>query len=142
MAKSSRRSAEAPQSHAPASPQLPGSPQQIASTFQADPFINTYCNHSKVGLSQWDFYITFGQIVETSEGTIAAKEEISIKFSPPYFKTLVGSMLEALQQWETTFGEIKQGLGQGYTPGRMTDAMERLRDMLEKSEKTEKSRGS
>jgi len=141
MAKSSRRNAESPQSHTHASPQPPGLPQQIGSTFQADSFINTYCNHSKVGLSQWDFYVTFGQIVETSAGAIAAREEISIKFSPPYFKTLVGSMLEALQQWETTFGEIKQGLGQGYTPGRMTEAMEKLREMLEKNEMAEKPRG-
>ncbi len=105
----------------------------ITKFVQSDLYRNLYCNNVRVTVSQWDLGLAIGHIVENEEGISIVREEASVKFSPPFFKVLVGSFTAALQQWEATFGEIPVGLGQAHNATNMSNLFEALKVALEPS---------
>jgi hypothetical protein len=98
-----------------------------------------YANHTKIGITQWDFTVTFGQTTENNEGKNIIEEVISIRFSPQYFKNFANTILASVQQWEATFGEIQIGLGQGANIAGMTAVFEGIKQILENAENQNKS---
>jgi hypothetical protein len=103
----------------------------ISKTVKADDFKTSYANHTRMGITQWDLHLIFGQTTEDSAGGVVVKEDTLVRFSPQYFKVFVETMTKALQQWETVFGEIPPGLGQDFRPQGLTDAFGKLREVLE-----------
>lgn len=89
-----------------------------------------YSNYSKVGITQWDFSVSFGQSLENKEGESLFEERVAIKFSPQYFKAMVLSLANAMERWEQTFGEIPSGLGQRPNTQGIDQAFDRLKGVL------------
>ena len=94
-----------------------------------------YCNHVRMGISQWDLGLLFGEQIEGDDGLAIVRQDIAVKFSPPFFKSLVESMVEALKQWEANFGKIPTGPGQSNNSQMMSGAFEALRSALEAKDK-------
>ncbi len=111
-------------------PVAPSLPQPITKVTQSDTYETIYANHTKVSITQWDFAINFGQIVETKDAESVIKESISVRFSPQYFKAMTVSLAAALQQWESAFGPLEAGLGQKVNTAGMTNAFNALKDAL------------
>jgi hypothetical protein len=103
----------------------------ISRTIRAGDFKVSYANHTRMGITQWDLHLIFGQTAEDSTGGVVVMEDTLVRFSPQYFKVFVETMTKALQQWETVFGEIPPGLGQDFRPQGLTDAFGKLREVLE-----------
>jgi hypothetical protein len=91
--------------------QAPPHQMLVAQSFQSENYRTIYSNYAKVGITQWDFTLIFGMNIEKNAQNVY-EEQVAIKFSPQYFKSLVGSLTESLRQWEQAFGEIQSGLGQ------------------------------
>lgn len=107
----------------------------VLNSVQSPSYRTLYSNQVKIGICQWDMSLIMGQIVENAEGNTLVVEECSVKFSPMYFKNLVGALNVALQQWESLFGEIPVGLGQAHSPERMAGAFEKLKGVLKSADK-------
>ncbi|HQT65129.1 MAG: hypothetical protein B7Z75_09385 [Acidocella sp. 20-57-95] len=120
-----------PKENAPEIPEVSGAPPVglIVKYTQSDTYRTVYSNHSKVGISQWDFTVMFGQAIE-KDGQNVIEESIAIKFSPQYFKTIVASLSGAVAQWEATFGEIQTGLGQSFNEQGMNAAFDNIKGVL------------
>ncbi len=108
----------------------------VLESTQSPSYKTLYSNQVKIGISQWDMSLIMGQIVENAQGNSMVLEECSVKFSPMYFKNLVGALNVALQQWEALFGEIPVGLGQAHSPEKMAGAFEKLKGVLKNADKT------
>jgi hypothetical protein len=94
-----------------------------------------YCNNVRIGITQWDFALQVGQTVDGEDGAAIVRQDVTVKFSPQFFKSLVGSMTATLKYWETTFGEIPMGLGQVANTDNLSEAFETLKGVLEASDK-------
>ena len=94
-----------------------------------------YSNHVRIGITQWDLGVSLGQLTEGDDGSVIVRQDIGVKFSPPFFKSLVETMVEALKQWEANFGEIPTGPGQFNNSQVMSRAFEALRSELEAKDK-------
>ena len=94
-----------------------------------------YCNHVRMTISQWDLGLLIGEQTEGDDGSAIVRQDIAVKFSPPFFKSLVESLVEALRLWEGTFGEIPTGPGQSNYLQGMSGAFETLRSALEAKDK-------
>ena len=111
-------------------PIAPSLSQPITKVIQSDTYKTIYSNFSKVSVTQWDFAISFGQIVETKDAETVCEETISVRFSPQYFKAMIASLTGALQQWESTFGPLEAGLGQEGNAAGMAKVFDTLKDAL------------
>lgn len=98
-----------------------------------------YCNNVRIAITQWDFALQVGQIVDGDDGAAIVRQDVTVKCSPQLFKFLVGSMTATLKYWETTFGEITTGLGQVANTDNLSEAFETLKGVLEAGEKKAKS---
>ncbi len=114
-------------------------PQFAIKSVKTGDYHTIYSNFSKIGISQWDLSVIFGQIIESSESENVAEETICIKFSPQYFKVLAESLNTAISQWESLFGVIPLGLGQGGNAPGMAKAFDTLKGVLVAIEKQTKA---
>ena len=94
-----------------------------------------YCNNVRVGITQWDMSLLIGLLIEDDGGATAVRQDITVKFSPQFFKLLVATMTETLKHWEATFGQIASGPGQSSNTQNMSAVFEALRDVLKAGDK-------
>lgn len=104
-----------------------GAPTKIV---KADSYRTIYANYSKVGISQWDISIIFGQTLDSENDETAIEELVCVRFSPQYFKAMASSLTAALSQWESLFGELQNGPGQSPNLEGMEESFARLRDKI------------
>ena len=85
-------------------------PQQSAPKIQlcntAD-YRENYSNSVQVRVSLWDFFLSFGTIVQNAPDNVQIHNFQGIFLSPQQAKALANVLAQNVQQYESTFGEIK-----------------------------------
>jgi len=67
----------------------------------------TYANSVQVRLNVWDFFLVFGTVSQSSPDTVQIRNFQGIYLSPQQAKALSNLLLQNVQQYEATFGEIR-----------------------------------
>ena len=66
-----------------------------------------YANSVQVRVSLWDFFLTFGTIIQTSADTVNIQNFQGIFLSPQQAKALANVLNQNISQYEAAFGEIR-----------------------------------
>jgi hypothetical protein len=66
-----------------------------------------YANSVQVRLNLWDFFLVFGTVSQTAPDSVNIRNFQGIYLSPQQTKALANLLSQNIQQYETTFGEIK-----------------------------------
>ncbi len=85
-------------------------PQQTAPKIQlsnTNDYRESYANSVQVRVSLWDFYLMFGTINQSSADAVSIHNFQGIFLSPQQAKALANMLAQNVQQYESTFGEIK-----------------------------------
>ena len=77
---------------------------QLSST--AD-YREAYSNSVQVRVSLWDFFLSFGTITQNAPDAVHINNFQGIFLSPQQAKALANVLQQNVQQYESTFGEIK-----------------------------------
>jgi hypothetical protein len=85
-------------------PQPPPAKIQMINT--AD-YREGYTNSVQVRVSLWDFFLSFGIIHQPTPENVTIHNFQGIYLSPQQAKALVNVLQQNVQQYESTFGEIK-----------------------------------
>ena len=85
-------------------PQQP--PPKITLTSSAD-YRENYCNSVQVRVSLWDFFLLFGTMNQAAPDAVSIQNYQGIYLSPQQAKALFNVLQQNVQQYESTFGEIK-----------------------------------
>lgn len=67
----------------------------------------SYANSVQVRLNLWDFFLVFGTINQTAADSVTIRNFQGIYISPQQAKALSNLLQQNIQQYESTFGEIK-----------------------------------
>jgi flagellar protein FlaG len=67
----------------------------------------SYANSIQVRLNLWDFFLVFGTINQTAPDSVNIRNFQGIYLSPQQAKALSNLIQQNIQQYESTFGEIK-----------------------------------
>jgi flagellar protein FlaG len=67
----------------------------------------SYANSVQVRLNLWDFFLVFGTINQTAPDSVNIRNFQGIYLSPQQAKALSNLIQQNIQQYESTFGEIK-----------------------------------
>src|SRR5579872_2890860 len=81
---------------------------------QTSEYREGYANSVQIRMSLWDFLLLFGTINPTSSDTLFIQNFQGIYLSPQQAKALHNMLQQNINQYESTFGEIKlepQGAG-------------------------------
>src|SRR5215471_2941534 len=84
--------------------QQPATKIQLSST--AD-YREAYANSVQVRVSLWDFFLMFGTINQTAPDSVSVQNYQGVFLSPQQAKALSNVLAQNVQQYESTFGEIK-----------------------------------
>ncbi len=74
-----------------------------------------YANSVQVRLNLWDFFLVFGTVNQTAPDAVTIRNFQGIYLSPQQAKALSNLLSQNIQQYETTFGEIRLGPPAGET---------------------------
>jgi hypothetical protein len=85
-------------------PQQPAPKIQLSNT---NDYRENYANSVQVRVSLWDFYLMFGTINQSSAEAVSIHNFQGIFLSPQQAKALANMLAQNVQQYESTFGEIK-----------------------------------
>ncbi len=83
----------------------PSAPKiQLSNTAE---YRESYSNSVQVRVSLWDFFLSFGTITQNAPDQVHINNFQGIFLSPQQAKALANVLAQNLQQYESTFGEIK-----------------------------------
>ncbi|HTS76303.1 MAG TPA: DUF3467 domain-containing protein [Bryobacteraceae bacterium] len=85
-------------------------PQQSAPKIQLSQtaeYRESYSNSVQVRVSLWDFFLSFGTITHNAPDQVHINNFQGIFLSPQQAKALANVLAQNIQQYESTFGEIK-----------------------------------
>jgi len=85
-------------------PHQPAPKIQLSTT--AD-YRESYSNSVQVRVSLWDFFLTFGTISQNAPDSVHITNFQGVFLSPQQAKALSNVLAQNVQQYESTFGEIK-----------------------------------
>jgi flagellar protein FlaG len=86
-------------------PPIPQQPK-IHLTVTSD-YRESYANSVQVRLNVWDFLLIFGRVNQTGPDSVEIRNFQGIYLSPQQAKALSNLLLQNVQQYEATFGEIR-----------------------------------
>ena len=66
-----------------------------------------YANSVQIRLNLWDFFLMFGIVNQTTPDEVSINNFQGIYMSPQQAKALLNVLQHNVQQYESTFGEIK-----------------------------------
>src|ERR1051325_3721251 len=66
-----------------------------------------YANSVQVRVSLWDFFLSFGTINQNAPDSVSIQNFQGVFLSPQQAKALANVLAQNVQQYESTFGEIK-----------------------------------
>jgi len=86
----------------------PTHPQQPKIQLTVTPdYREAYANSVQVRLNVWDFFLVFGTVNQTGPDSVQIRNFQGIYLSPQQAKALSNLLVQNVQQYEATFGEIK-----------------------------------
>ena len=77
----------------------------------------TYANSVQVRVNVWDFFLVFGTMQQQSENQVEVRNFQGIYLSPQQAKALAAILQQNVNNYETTFGEIKLDPRGAASPG-------------------------
>ncbi len=84
----------------------PSTPPKIQLTTTPD-YRENYANSVQARLNLWDFFLVFGTINQTAPDSVTIRNFQGIYLSPQQAKALSNLLHQNIQQYESTFGEIR-----------------------------------
>jgi len=84
-------------------------PQGTQPTVQvqnSDDYRDSYANSVQVRASLWDFFLLFGTAQQPAPDEVIVKNFQGLYLSPQQAKALTNVLVQNIQQYEATFGEI------------------------------------
>lgn len=81
-------------------------PPKIQLTNTPD-YRENYANSVQVRANLWDFFLMFGTINQTAPDSVTIRNFQGIYLSPQQAKALFNVLQQNIQQYESTFGDIK-----------------------------------
>ncbi len=66
-----------------------------------------YANSVQVRVNLWDFFLMFGTITQAAPDSVSIQNFQGVYLSPQQAKALFNILQQNIQQYESTFGEIK-----------------------------------
>ncbi|MEJ7605889.1 MAG: DUF3467 domain-containing protein [Bryobacteraceae bacterium] len=74
---------------------------------QAPDYREHYANSIQVRVNLWDFFLSFGTLVQTAPDAVSITNFEGIYLSPQQAKALLNIMQQNISQYEAAFGEIR-----------------------------------
>jgi hypothetical protein len=74
---------------------------------QSPDYRESYANSIQVRVSLWDFFLSFGRVVQTGPEAVTIQNFEGVFVSPQQAKALLNVLRENVSQYEKAFGEIK-----------------------------------
>lgn len=74
---------------------------------KAEDYREGYANSVQVRANLWDFFLLFGMMNQTSPDSVKIHNFQGVYLSPQQAKALANLLQQNLEQYESTFGEIK-----------------------------------
>ena len=91
----------------------PSQPTKIQ-LVQTSEYRDSYANSVQIRVNLWDFLLMFGRINQTAADSVTIENFQGVYLSPQQAKALYNVLQQNINQYESTFGEIKlepQGSG-------------------------------
>jgi hypothetical protein len=73
---------------------------------RAADFKSYYANNSGVHVTQWDFALRFGRLLDPSDGITRVEQHLEVSLSPQHMKALISMLQHQLRGYEEKFGAI------------------------------------
>jgi flagellar protein FlaG len=86
---------------------IPHQPAPKIQLSSSPEYRESYSNSVQVRVSLWDFFLSFGTITQTAPDSVTINNFQGIFLSPQQAKALANILSQNIQQYESTFGEIK-----------------------------------
>jgi hypothetical protein len=67
----------------------------------------TYANSVQIRVNLWDFFVTFGNINQTSQDEVQIRNFQGVYLSPQQAKAFLNVLQQNVGQYESAFGEIR-----------------------------------
>ena len=91
----------------------PQGTQPIVQVQNSDDYRDNYANSVQVRASLWDFFLLFGTVQQASPEEVTVRNFQGLYLSPQQAKALSNVLVQNIQQYESTFGEISLQPQQG-----------------------------
>ena len=85
----------------------PQQPQTEITLTNTGDYRESYANSVQVRVSLWDFFLLFGTINQNAPDRVTISNFQGLFLSPQQAKALANVLQQNVQQYESTFGEIK-----------------------------------
>jgi Protein of unknown function (DUF3467) len=85
---------------------IPHQAPKIQLSTSAD-YREAYSNSVQVRVSLWDFFLSFGTMAQSAADSVQIHNFQGVYLSPQQAKALANILAQNVQQYESTFGEIK-----------------------------------
>jgi hypothetical protein len=72
-----------------------------------DGLFTTYSNHVQIGFTQMDVRLVFGEVVDSTAGTITVEQRTNVTMSWLQAKILIANLTQVVSDYESRFGELK-----------------------------------
>jgi flagellar protein FlaG len=82
-------------------------PQTEVTLANSADYRESYANSVQVRVSLWDFFLLFGTINQSAPDKVTISNYQGVFLSPQQAKALASVLNQNVQQYESTFGEIK-----------------------------------
>lgn len=86
---------------------IPTQAQPKITLHKTNEYREGYANSVQVRVNLWDFFLSFGQVDQTTPDAVSINNFQGIYLSPQQAKALTNVLTQNLQQYESAFGEIK-----------------------------------
>jgi hypothetical protein len=86
-------------------PEVVESPE-VPEVRRASQFVSVYANNVALRASNWDFRLTFGELIDDGERGIV-EQHVAVTMSPQHAKAMLLAFSDQVTRYEKTFGEIK-----------------------------------
>ena len=87
--------------------QPPQQPPANLEIIKLEDYRETYANSVQVRANLWDFFLLFGMMNQATPDSVKIENFQGIYLSPQQAKALANLLQQNLEQYESTFGEIK-----------------------------------
>jgi len=84
----------------------PPTPPKIQLLNTSD-YRENYANSVQVRVNLWDFFLLFGRVNQTSPDSVSIQNFQGVYISPQQAKALFNVLQQNINQYESTFGEIR-----------------------------------
>jgi hypothetical protein len=74
---------------------------------RASTFAHFYTNNIQLGFSNWDMWVTFGELTGQEDNKPTIEERAKVVMSLHHAKAFVQILVRSIQEFEKQFGEIK-----------------------------------